>query len=54
VTGLGLGLYVVREVAVACGGSVEVESTPESGTIFRMRLPRRMAPPDPRRAALRH
>ena len=54
VTGLGLGLYVVRQVAAACGGSVEVESSPESGTIFRMRLPRRVAPSDPRRAALRH
>jgi signal transduction histidine kinase len=54
VTGLGLGLYVVREVAAACGGSVEVESTPEAGTIFRMRLPRRVAPHDARRAALRH
>jgi signal transduction histidine kinase len=54
IIGLGLGLYVVREVTAACGGSVEVDSSPESGTTFRLRLPRRVAPADPSRAALRH
>jgi signal transduction histidine kinase len=37
---LGLGLYVVREVARAHGGCVDVESTIQSGTVFTVRLPR--------------
>lgn len=36
---LGLGLYVVRQIALAHGGSVEVSSDKEA-TEFRMRLPR--------------
>ena len=39
--GLGLGLYVTRQIAVAHGGGVEVESTEAGGTTFRVRLPRR-------------
>jgi signal transduction histidine kinase len=39
--GLGLGLYIVREIARAHGGTVEVASTAESGTSFVVRLPRR-------------
>jgi signal transduction histidine kinase len=38
--GLGLGLYIVRQIALAHGGSVAVESTPERGTIFTVRLAR--------------
>jgi PAS domain S-box-containing protein len=40
---LGLGLYIVRQVVVAHGGRVEVD-TGEAGTTFTVRLPRR-APP---------
>jgi signal transduction histidine kinase len=36
---LGLGLYVVREIAIAHGGSVEVTSD-DSATRFELRLPR--------------
>lgn len=36
---LGLGLYVVREVARAHGGDVDAEST-EAATVFRMTLPK--------------
>jgi signal transduction histidine kinase len=36
--GLGLGLYIVREVARAHGGRADVEST-EAGTVFRVSLP---------------
>lgn len=36
---LGLGLYVVREIVTAHGGSVEVVSDDEA-TEFRLRLPR--------------
>ena len=37
---LGLGLYVVREIALAHGGSATVESDANSGTTFTVRLPR--------------
>ena len=38
--GAGLGLAIVREVAEAHGGRVEVFSTPGQGTLFRVWLPR--------------
>jgi PAS domain S-box-containing protein len=37
--GTGLGLYVVREILKAHGGTVEATSTPGRGTIFTIRLP---------------
>jgi signal transduction histidine kinase len=40
--GLGLGLYLAREIAVAHGGRIDVESSASSGTTFRVTLPRRM------------
>ncbi len=42
--GLGLGLYIVREIATVHGGSVSVTSTAKTGTRFEVRLPRH-APP---------
>jgi signal transduction histidine kinase len=41
--GLGLGLYIVREIMRAHGGTVEVESSAERGTTFTTRWPRRLA-----------
>jgi sigma-B regulation protein RsbU (phosphoserine phosphatase) len=38
---LGLGLYIIRHLARAHGGDVDVESTAERGTTFRVRIPRR-------------
>jgi PAS domain S-box-containing protein len=38
--GLGLGLYIVREIVSAHGGSIAVESSAERGTTFSVRLPR--------------
>jgi two-component system, sensor histidine kinase and response regulator len=38
--GLGLGLYIVREIAKAHGGEVTVTSSVEKGTTFVLRLPR--------------
>lgn len=38
-TSLGLGLFIVREIASAHGGSVDVTSS-DQGTTFRFRLPR--------------
>ena len=37
--GTGLGLYVVREILKAHGGTVEATSTPGRGTSFTIRLP---------------
>jgi signal transduction histidine kinase len=41
---VGLGLFIVREVVRAHGGTVEVRSDAASGTTFTVRLPRQ-APP---------
>jgi signal transduction histidine kinase len=38
-SGTGLGLSVVRDLAENAGGTVEVVSTPGSGTLFRILLP---------------
>jgi signal transduction histidine kinase len=38
--GLGLGLYIVRQIAIAHGGTIHVESSDEEGTTFAMLLPR--------------
>lgn len=37
---LGLGLYIVKEIAEAHGGSVSVDSSVRDGTVFEIRLPR--------------
>jgi signal transduction histidine kinase len=39
--GLGLGLYVVRVIVAAHGGTVAVESGVDTGTTFLVRLPQR-------------
>jgi signal transduction histidine kinase len=38
---IGLGLYIVRQIAVAHGGAVTVTSTEAEGTTFVVQLPRR-------------
>jgi PAS domain S-box-containing protein len=38
--GLGLGLYIVEQVVSGHGGRIDVRSTAESGTTFRVMLPR--------------
>ncbi|XXT20151.1 HAMP domain-containing sensor histidine kinase [Sorangium sp. So ce429] len=38
--GLGLGLFIAKAIVDAHGGSIEVTSTPEQGTTFRVMLPR--------------
>lgn len=38
-SGLGLGLYIANQIAVAHGGRMEVLSSHEAGTLFTFRLP---------------
>jgi signal transduction histidine kinase len=37
--GSGLGLYIVRALVRAHGGTIEVQSEPGHGTVFTLRLP---------------
>ena len=37
--GFGLGLYIAKQLAEALGGSIDVESSPDRGTMFRVRIP---------------
>jgi hypothetical protein len=37
---IGLGLYIAREVVAAHGGTIAVESSADTGTVFKVRLPR--------------
>lgn len=39
-TSLGLGLFIVREIVLAHGGTISVESSAAAGTVFTIRLPR--------------
>jgi signal transduction histidine kinase len=42
--GLGLGLYVTRRLVEQHGGSISVASRPGMGSLFTVRLPRRVVP----------
>lgn len=41
VTGLGLGLFIVKQIAEGHSGTVEVESVVDQGTVFKVILPKR-------------
>lgn len=49
-SGLGLGLFISRELVLAHGGDIDVHSTATGGTTFRVTLPRTVptARPEPR------
>jgi two-component system, sensor histidine kinase and response regulator len=38
--GLGLGLYIVQQIVLAHGGSVDVQSGEDNRTVFIVRVPR--------------
>ena len=40
-TGLGLGLYIAREIVTSHGGTISVTSSDKEGTTFTVQLPRR-------------
>ncbi|HKX74698.1 MAG TPA: HAMP domain-containing sensor histidine kinase, partial [Acidimicrobiia bacterium] len=40
-SGFGLGLAITRSIVHAHGGSIEVVSSPETGTTMSVRIPRR-------------
>ena len=40
---IGLGLYIAHEIVTSHGGTVDVSSSAESGTVFTVRMPRRQA-----------
>jgi two-component system, OmpR family, sensor kinase len=40
--GVGLGLAVARRIATSSGGTLDVQSTPETGCLFVLRLPQAM------------
>jgi signal transduction histidine kinase len=39
--GIGLGLFIVKDIVARCGGRIEVESAPGDGAIFSVLLPLR-------------
>ncbi len=41
--GLGLGLYIAKQIVTAHGGEIRVRSSAESGTTFTVRVPRSLA-----------
>jgi signal transduction histidine kinase len=39
-TSIGLGLFIAREITQAHGGTIEVDSSADEGTVFTVRIPR--------------
>jgi signal transduction histidine kinase len=50
--GMGLGLYITKQLVTALGGNIEVESAQGRGTTFRVRLPGERARSQPRTTAV--
>jgi signal transduction histidine kinase len=46
-SGMGLGLYIVRQIVEQHGGGIEVRSSHSEGTTFIVKLPTRPSPPEP-------
>lgn len=45
---VGLGLYIVKQLVIAHGGTIDLRSTEAEGTTFTVRLPRGAVAPSPR------
>lgn len=43
-TSLGLGLFIAREITLAHGGEIKVDSSDKNGTVFTVSLPRSFTP----------
>ena len=50
--GLGLGLYITRQIVTALDGTISVESVPGQGSVFTVVLPRGRAELEPDAAVL--
>lgn len=48
--GFGVGLWIVRQLVNAHGGSITVESSPNAGSTFKVVLPRNITTPTTRRS----
>jgi len=44
--GLGLGLYITKQIALAHSGDIRLDSTDQTGTQFTLVLPRGIEPPE--------
>ena len=49
--GLGLGLYIAKQIALAHGGYMDVQSSATAGTLFSLHLPLEQAAPPAGRPA---
>jgi chemosensory pili system protein ChpA (sensor histidine kinase/response regulator) len=49
--GRGVGMSIVRESVVAAGGNISIETWPQKGTTFTIRIPRPFAEPAPEQPA---
>ena len=52
--GRGVGMSIVRESVIAAGGTISIETWPQKGTTFTIKIPRPFAAPTPELPALQN